>query len=958
MAARSNHVCRIEVLGTLRLVLGGETLTHFPRQKAARLLTYLALHPKQAHPREHLIDLFWPDLDLPAGRDSLSTTLSALRRLLGLFDVLVTTHQTVGLRWDRVTTDAAEFERLLGAASREVSVEKRRELLAEAAALYRGEACAGFYDDWAVREGERLHSVFAGALRSLTLALEQLGNTEEARRRAEEWTAADLYNEEAHLHLIALHVRAGQGSEARAAAKKLKHLWREEFGASLSPEVEANIAAALTQNTPKAVPLQIASILAPLVPLPVPLDTFFGREQERAWLEDWLTADKARLVTLVGPGGMGKTRLALDFAARAGHFTPHLVPLSETEDPAQILPAVVRALALPSGHGPLPQLAAFFETLPRPLLILDNLEQLISGREGEAAQEGKAAREIQSLLLAAPNLTCLCTSRLPLLLRGERLLPVQPLSLPPPGGGDAMQTHASVQLYVDRARAVRPDFSLTLENASAVAAVCRLLDGSPLALELAASWVRLLPPRAMWERLTRQSGRSAGISALETRRPDVPARHHSLRAALDWSWRLLKPAEQRLLRQVSVFRGGWTLEAAEAVCGEPDSLALLSSLLQASLVRVSEEKNGEARYSLLETVRQYAREQLEDAGDLDGCRARHTDYFLSLTLAAKLDGPAQVPELNRLETEHDNLRAALDHCRDDPASAEKGLTLAAALLPFWRARSYLKEGEERTLALLQSPLAAGPTAARASALNCAGMLAMLQAAYDRAAAYHKEAREIFCTLEDAGGEAAALHGLGNVAHFNQDYPAARTLFEAALARRQPGDTAGLAASWHSLGGLALREGSHAAAMDCYARALCLRRRLGDTLGVAGTLGGLGQVALAQHDLAGAAEHTRECLRLFHAAGQRWTASLCLDVLSRIAFALGQPEREIRLLAAALTVRERSGFAVPPAERDAKQKHVTEMRVLLGDAVFEAAWAEGQALTWDEAAAYALTDAPV
>ena len=938
------HLCRIELLGTLQVRCGEQLVTHFPRQKAARLLTFLALHSKQPHPREHLIDLFWPDLDLPAGRDSLSTTLTALRRLLGSPDFLITTHQTVGLNGSRVMTDAAELERLVAAAGREGNSRQRAALLEQAALLYRGEACAGMYDDWAVREGERLHGVYAEVLRGLTGTWEELaredGDMEKARQAAATWAAADPYNESAHVRLIALHAQAGRLGEARAAAKKLEHLWQEEFGAPLSPPVQAEIAALLVPDpAPASVPTPAPAAV------PLPLDLFFGRDQELSWLFDWLTAGKARLVTLVGPGGMGKTRLALDFAARAGHDAC-FVPLSETEDPAQILPAIVRTLALPPGAEPLARLAAHFRSQPRPLLILDNLEQLIT-------DDNAAAQAVESLLRAAPTLSCLCTSRLALRLRGERLLPVDPLPLPPEdNGAGTAGAYAGVQLYLDRARAVRPDFSLSPENAPAVAAVCRLLDGSPLALELAASWVRLLPPRAMWERLTRQSG----ISALETRRADVPARHHSLRAALDWSWRLLKPAEQRLLSRVSVFRGGWTLEAAEAVCAEPDALPLLSGLLTASLVRVVEDKHGETRYSLLETVRQYAREQLEAAGDEQACRAKHRDFFLTRAQEARPEGPDQVRELDRLEAEHDNLRAALDFCRANPASSEPGLRLASALTPFWRARNYLQEGEAQTLAVLQAPPAVKQTAARAAALNGAGTLAMLQAAYDRAEAYHAEAREICRALGDAGGEAAALHGLGNIAHFNQEYPAARVLLEAALTLRPADDVRGIAASRHSLGGLALREGNPVEAAQQYAHALCLRRRLGDSLGVAGTLGGLSQVALAQSDYSAAADYARETLRLFDAAGQRWTASLSLEILGKITFAQGQPDREVRLLSAALAVRERYGFAVPPAERDAKKAQIAGMRAGLGDAAFSAAWDEGRALTWEEAVAYALSAA--
>ncbi|MGI4790654.1 MAG: tetratricopeptide repeat protein [Janthinobacterium lividum] len=980
------------------MVRAGETLTHFPRQKAARILSYLALHSRQPHPRERLVDLFWPDLDLPAGRDNLSTTLTALRRLLepgGMprGGILIATHQHVGLNRAVVTTDAAEFERLLGTAGHEKDPALRAEGLAEAVALYRGEALSGIYDDWATLESERLQCLFVDALRDLTSALEELGKEEEARRAAIRWAAADPYAEEAHLRLIALHARTGHSGDAHAAAQRLAHLWQEEFGSALSSACQAEIAAALAlpvsalevrhsqtlsssalPGNGSTVPANPSPLPIPLVPLPIPLDCFFGRETELAWLAEAFESGSSRLVTLVSPGGMGKTRLALDFAARAaGRFACYFVSLAETQDPDQLLPAIVRALALPPGDAdPLTKIASSLQAdthseKPRTLLILDNLEQLISLDVSPATsgQDGESARIIQSLLLNVPELSCLCTSRLSLNLRGERLIPVSPLALPPEiedaqtknqrkYNWENLASFASVQLYVDRAKAVRPDFSVTPENAPAIASVCRMLDGSPLALELAASWVRLLPPRAMWERLARQTG----MTALETRRSDAPARHHSLRAALDWSWRLLRPAEQCFLRHLSIFRGGWTLEAAEEVCAEPNSLSLLSHLMEASLLRVTEGKDGETRYGLLETVRQYAREQVEESNDEQTCRARHVAYYFALVQKAQLEGHEQARWLDILESDHDNLRAALDCCRDTPEQAERGLWLAEALLPFWRARGYLKEGEERTLSLLIQPPAAR-TDARAAALNTAGCLAMLQSDYDRSTAYHQEAHQIAREHSNKAAEADALHGLGNLAFFSQDYPAASGFLQRSLELRQQESERsksekGLAASWHSLGSLALRNGQHQKAHLCYERALGFRRRRGDEIGSAMTLGGLGQVARLREDYIAAARYAKEALKMFDATNQRWTASLCLNDLSLIAHERGQRKHEVRLVAASLAIREQFNFRTPPVERVAEAERFAEMRAQMGESTFEAIWAEGQALSWEEAIASALS----
>ena len=947
MAVPSDLLCRIEVLGTLRVLCSGKTLTHFPRQKAARLLTYLALHPRQAHPRERLIDLFWPDLDLPAGRDSLSTTLTALRRLLGLPNALLATHQTVSLNWEILSTDAAEFESLVSAANREPDPRTQAERLMQAADLYRGEACAGIYDDWAVREGERLHGVYTGVLRGLTQAFEHLDETEDARRAAARWVAADSYCEEAHMRLIALHLRAGHPGEAHTAAKKLAHLWQEEFGAPLSPVVQAELASILASETAPASP---ASIPLPSIPLPVPLDLFFGRETERAWLAEWLIDKKSRLVTLIGPGGMGKTRLALDFAAQASACSSHFVPLSETEDAAQILSAIARALGLPPGSDPAGQLAAFFEPQTRPLLILDNLEQLIAGQEGEAA------RIIQSLLLASPKLSCLCTSRLPLSLRGERRLPVPPLPLPPEAGaGTEISACASVQLYLDRARAVRPDFSLTPENMAAVAAICRLLDGSPLALELAASWVRLLPPRAMWERLTRRSG----ATDLETRRFDAPARHHSLRAALDWSWRLLKPAEQHLFQQVSVFRGGWTLSAAEAVCREPDALTLLSGLLEASLVRVTEEKNGEARYSLLETVRQYARERLEECGEWEETRGSHAAHFHGLVSQAELTGPNQAHWYTAIEADYDNIGAALDRLAQAPDSAQAGLEMAGGMQQFWQVRGLLAEGRARIETALVHPDAQGQTAARAAALHGAANLASRQADLPAAAALHQECLTIHRACGNELGTAKALMGLGIVAITAGDLDDAQCFYEETLMLYRRLDApSGLGDVLNDLGNLAVHRGRPADARPFYEEALQVRRRRGDGQSVANTLSNLGPLLIILGDFDGAATAISECLRVCLELGNKRDAVFGIKAAAELASAQGNAERAACLLSAEAAQRESLGMPRMHFRECLYQEHLDTLRQLLSPACFSRAWTKGQRFTWDEAVAYALTDAPV
>ena len=602
----TNPPCRIELLGQTRLIQQERILTRFGSQKAARLLACLVLRPGP-HSREQLIDRFWPDMELTQGRANLSNTLGLLRRLLEppgcrKGSVLTADHQSVGLHPAALTTDVADFERLLKQAEAAPGAAARAALLGQAVALYTGDLLPGVYDDWAVREADRLRLCFTEALPAWADALEAAGDIDGALKAARVWAGAEPDAEASHLRVIGLLALAGCPAEAREAWLGMERRWREEWGAAPPPEVRQEAISRLGLTPPEAerllgqvgqgqsrarpkkavappVPSAPASLpgATPLPPavLPVLLDAFFGREAEADWLAQTLLPSKddafssrrpCRLVTLTGAGGTGKTRLSLEFAARAAQvgLWCGFVSLADVEEAGQVPARIADALSLPvSAAPPLDRLADFFTSRvfvapmrQGALLVLDNLEQ-ISAAEGEGESEGLPG--VLSLLLERiPGLTCLCTSRRPVGLRGERLFPLDPLPVPEAGESDnlaALLRVPSVGLYVDRAQAVRPDFSLTPGNASAVVSLCRLLEGSPLAVELAAAWVRTAPPRRMWERLSAGLGVSAD-APLEARYGDVPVRQRSLRAALDWSYRLLSARQRRLLARLSVFRGG------------------------------------------------------------------------------------------------------------------------------------------------------------------------------------------------------------------------------------------------------------------------------------------------------------------------------------------------------------------------------------------------------------------
>jgi predicted ATPase/DNA-binding SARP family transcriptional activator len=1040
--------CRVEMLGALRLIHGDQITTRFARQKAAALLAYLALHPRPQS-REQLIDLFWPDMDLPAGRDNLSTTLASLRRQLeppGVRQgsVLMTTHAQVGLNPAAITTDVAAFEQFLSEAAQAEEVGLRAERLQCAVTLYQGDMLPGVYFDWAVRESERLQARMMEALGQLIQDRETLGDLAGALESTQRAVALDPYSEELHTQLIRFYVANGHVGTAREANRKFERMFAKEFGAAPSVETRQTVARLLAKastvprvDTPVSLPRTTgrprkteqpplhsiaereASSVQPVAP-PAVLSRFFGREGEIAELAQLLLPSKAtpvgpdlpddpcRIVTLIGPGGIGKTRLALEFTRKAAQrfgFWCGFVPLADLTDSSQIADQIANALRLPpdSNSNPLERVLSFFRQQGRPgapvLLVIDNLEHLLSQNASDDSfipdAPDIAANIVQALLEGVPGLTILCTSRRRLGLRGERLVDVRPLPIPdaPHAKADADALAAlaavpSVRLYLDRAQSVRPDFGLTPTNAAAVAALCRQLEGSPLALELAAAWVRVLPPRKMWERLTQGLDIPAGSYA------DLPTRHRSLAATLDWSWRLLRPAAQRLLARLSVFHGGWSLEAAETVCEEPEALNVLAELQEASLVMAAEDASGEVRYRFLETVRAFARQRSVEWEEWEAAQRRHAAYFQALAEEADthLRGPDQALWLARMEAEHDNLRAALDFRASTETDA--GLELTCVLARFWRVRGHWSEARRRLHTALIQAGDSVPIALRARGLNAAGAFALTQGDYAQARTLWMQTLELRRQLGDRARIADTLHNLGYLAVVQGDYAQARPLYEEALAtQRELGDQTAVADELHHLGLVAHEQGDLAQAHTLYKESLMLRRPLGDQRGIALTLNNLANVASAQNDRAQARSLLEESLALHQELGDQQGIGLVLNnlanvmsqegdstgaltllkealsiqyeigdragsigsllKLAQIVLDIGQPDRAIRLLGAMETARQ--SFSIPESEAIAQLRAtVTDgSHAILDEAAFASEYTAGQKMTLEEAVAYAL-----
>lgn len=683
--------------------------------------------------------------------------------------------------------------------------------------------------------------------------------------------------------------------------------------------------------------------------LPQQLTSFIGREKELAEIKEQLTT--TRLLSLTGSGGSGKTRLSLQLAADSLELYPDgvwLIELAPLADPTFIPRAVADVLSVREspGQSTISDLIAALSK-KRMLLVLDNCEHVLDA----------SAALADALIRACPSLSLLASSREALGIMGESIYRVPSLSLPQPSKAhttESLSHFESVRLFTDRALAAHLDFALTDENAPALAAICFRLDGIPLAIELAAARVRALPLEQLEQRLSNCFRVLTGGS-----RTALP-RQQTLRALIDWSYDLLNTQEKALLCRLAVFAGGWTLDAAEAVCSrEPieqwEVLDLLTSLVDKSLV-IYEEREGTGRYRLLETVRQYARERLLDSGTGATIRERHRNYFLALAQAAEaqLVGPEQVRWMRQLEREHDNLRAALELCLADSDTTVLGQALAGALWKFWWMRGYFTEGREWYERALEQDGGEAPTRARADALHGAATLAGMQNDYELAASYNQESLAIRRELGDKKGIAASLNNLGNTAFFQGDNDIAREFHEASLAiKREIGDLSGVSISLNNLGNVAHQQEDFAAAKRFHEESLAIKQALGDRNGIASSLLNLANVAMRQDDNATARHYYQQSLHTRHELGDKNGMVICLDSFANLCLSERKPRQAAVLWGAAQALRDEIGSAVPASIQEGHNNHLEATREALGDAAFDDAYTHGHSLTLEQAIALAL-----
>lgn len=960
----------IRLFGPIAVRVGEAPLPRLRSRKGLWLLALLALRAGRSVERLWLAGTLWPDSSETHALRSLRQSLHDLRRALGAESHRLICENPRTLRLDiaEIYADALVFDNAIARGD--------SESLKAAVGLYRGPLVEDCAEEWIADDRRHREQACLTALETLASESARNGEHMAAIGYLDRAIAIDPYREDLLRALMRSQRDIGNIAEALLTYRKYRDLlWREM---SASPAEETSVlfrelrdkarehAAPRVAKTPARTGALNRSRNSPLKSsLPQPLTPLIGRKN--AVREVIARLRNSRLVTLTGTGGIGKTRLALRVAEElAGEYEDgaRFVNLAPLADPETVPAAVRSVLGVPHGAArqhPADALRQFLSAR-RLLLVLDNCEHLLSA----------CAALADALLSSCPGLVILATSRHSLGLRGETIWRVPPLTLPPAQGEmDTLTTatkalspieYTAVRLFVERASAAEDSFALTESNAPAIAQVCQTLDGIPLAIEMAAARVRSLSVEEISAHLHQ------GLRLLASGDCSLPTHQQTLAATFNWSWILLTDDERTLLRRLSVFAGGWTLRAAEAVCAgsgihAADVLDLLTALVDQSLVRyrAADQASDEGgRYNLLITIRHCASERLRQSDDAASVRDRHRDYFLELaeTIKAKLRDPDQIRWFNLLEAEHDNLRAALEWCRTQN-DAEKEVRLAAALCRFWDTYGHLREGRAHIEAAISGMPSSLPHALRTLALVHAGWMAYVQSDLSAARRFYSQAVTIL--RENCGQESLAqpLNFLAMVAVEEGNFDEARALFEESLAIcREIGPAARLGSVLQNLGNLLCRQGNYEAARDYLNQSCAWCEAVGDRQLHGLALCDLAAVDCAQRRDDDAQTHCAASLRLLNESGALIDIPPVIEQMALIAQALAHSEYAARLLGAAESVWKLIGAPPPPHIAARHAAAINAARCALGSDVFGNALAQGKAMDRAQAVAFALQQPPL
>ena len=987
--------------------LGPVQLTHpqtgeitIPKRKALALLVYLVIEADHPHTRESLLGLLWPEHSTAAAQNNLRVTCSQLQKYLEKVredaqPYLISTR--LDLQFNplcKYEMDATFFRNLIEACRAHAHPEQPEDCadcadrLTQAMTLVRGPFLEGFslpdspaFDEWLFLQREKLHLQITAALGQLAAFHERAGQLPEAERSIRRLLEYDPLNESAYRQLMGVLARADQRGAALDVYETCRRLLATELG--LEPAVET---VTLAEQIRALAPFESHSAHIALPPV---LTRFFGRQQESAHLVDLLSRRTVRLVTLAGPGGVGKTRLAIEVARRmAGVFAHDIcfVELAGVADERSVDDAVAAALRLPTstGRSSTDSIVDYLRDKTM-LLVLDNCEHLVKA----------CARLVETLCQEVSGLTVLGTSRIPLHLEVEHVTRLRPFTTPVLSGAKQLTvadslSFASIQLFTNRAAQSLLNFKLTDSNVSAVARICQQLDGIPLAIEIAAAQARALPIEVIAERLDRR------FAWLNKRVGETTSRQHTLYTLIDWSYGLLNAQERSVLRRLSVFVGGWTLEAAEAIVapGEPCA-EVLTKLVDHSLVGFGADV-GRRRYGMHETIRQFAQEQLRGSDQEADALERHARYYAQLvSLAAENRGEQTLPErLRTVQDDHDNVRLAFewllvhDH--------EQALALVAQLgtqLNFWELGGFFQEGRrwlQRALEETQGSV----SIPRAQALLAAADLSSAISDFDYGLQCVREAQQLFQQLSDQRGEIDARLKYCDLAVLAGELAHLQVQVEAALQMAEHISYAvGIAKAKYLLATIAYYAGEIETTIQYVLPSIALWRELENPFEIATSLnrlaGALGEI----HEYAAAQQAHEECRDIYQSLGYRRGVALAIQGLGvaaqelgdyararalfcdalRIRHDLGLPrgyaysfefiaelneieeryEQAVQLLAAAETLRARIGAPLDQVNQKYSEDALTRLRARLGDVVYELAWAKGATMTAEQAIALAL-----